>query len=398
MPTPPVELIDTGSQFDSGLPGAGLALCLWGGYRGMLFHLGAAWRLNECGYLPCIERLSSVSSGLILAGVLGLKWSRLGFDAGGVAADYLHAVVEPVRGLAGRMFDVGVILGGPLGPGSIAEREIEGYRRHLYGDVTLQDLPDRPRFVINAVNIGSGALWRFMKPYMRDYRVGEVRRPAAPLALAVAASTAFPPFLSPVRLELDPQDFTPNSGQDLQVEPFTGQAYLSDGGVYDNLGLETAWKRYATILVSDGGGKLQPEAKPKLDWPRHAFRTLSLIDNQGRSLRKRQLIDAYRLQEAMLQQGVDPQDETFRRATRQGAYWSIRSDIANYPAPGALHCPIEKTLELDAIPTRMKRLESLVQERLVNWGYAICDAALCAHVDPTLPPPVGFPYPQSGVG
>ena len=31
---------------------------------------------------------------------------------------------------------------------------------------------------------------------------------------------------------------------------------LSDGGVYDNLGLETVWKRYQTVLVSDGGGKL----------------------------------------------------------------------------------------------------------------------------------------------
>jgi len=30
--------------------------------------------------------------------------------------------------------------------------------------------------------------------------------------------------------------------------------FLTDGGVYDNLGLETAWKNYETILVSDGGG------------------------------------------------------------------------------------------------------------------------------------------------
>jgi hypothetical protein len=30
------------------------------------------------------------------------------------------------------------------------------------------------------------------------------------------------------------------------------------GGVYDNLGLETAWKRYSTILISDAGGKLAP--------------------------------------------------------------------------------------------------------------------------------------------
>ena len=39
---------------------------------------------------------------------------------------------------------------------------------------------------------------------------------------------------------------------------------LTDGGVYDNLGLETAWKRYETILVSDGGGQMQPEGERAL--------------------------------------------------------------------------------------------------------------------------------------
>ena len=47
---------------------------------------------------------------------------------------------------------------------------------------------------------------------------------------------------------------------------------LTDGGVYDNLGLETAWKRSDTMLVSDGGGKMEAEEEPKRDWARHAMR------------------------------------------------------------------------------------------------------------------------------
>jgi NTE family protein len=39
----------------------------------------------------------------------------------------------------------------------------------------------------------------------------------------------------------------------------------------------------------------------------------------------------------------------------------------------------------------------MVQERLINWGYAVCDAALRQHVDPGLSRPTGFPYPASGV-
>jgi hypothetical protein len=67
-----------------------------------------------------------------------------------------------------------------------------------------------------------------MKPYMRDYRVGEVKKPEIPLAKAVAASSAFPPVLSPVELRLDPSSFTPNSGQDLQRKPFTSRVFLAD--------------------------------------------------------------------------------------------------------------------------------------------------------------------------
>ena len=155
----------------------------------MLFHLGALWRLNEAGCLPSIQRISSVSGGSICAGVLGLNWSRLEFDANGVSRHFESEVVAPIRSLAGRTIDVPVIIGGLLMPGSISERLAAAFRKNLFGKSTLQDLPDDPpRVVINVANVQTGALWRFMKPYMRDYRVGEVRNPRTELARAVAAS------------------------------------------------------------------------------------------------------------------------------------------------------------------------------------------------------------------
>ena len=45
------------------------------------------------------------------------------------------------------------------------------------------------------------------------------------------------------------------------MPPYTDQVVLSDGGVYDNLGLETAWKREHDNLVSDGGGQMGPERR-----------------------------------------------------------------------------------------------------------------------------------------
>lgn len=372
----PVSLIPQDDP-DGGRVASGIALCLsGGGYRAKVFHLGALLRLNEAGLLPRIDRISSVSGGSITAGVLGLKWSRLRFDANGVATNLAKEVIEPIRALAGKTIDRGAIGIGAALPGiSIADRVEAAYRKYLFGDATLQQLPDHPRFVINATNVQSGVLWRFMRPYMRDYRVGEVRIPTVPLAKAVAASSAFPPFLSPVRLELQHDDFTPNSGLDLQFEPFTSEAVLTDGGVYDNLGLETALKRFDTVLVSDGGGKMEAEEEPHADWGRHSYRILEVVDNQVRSLRKRQLI------------------ELLTQRIRKGAYWGIRTHISDFRLPDALPCPPDRTADLAATPTRLKRLDADRQERLINWGYAVCDAALRKHFDETLPIPAAFPYP-----
>ncbi|MGE3709469.1 MAG: patatin-like phospholipase family protein, partial [Hyphomicrobiaceae bacterium] len=273
----------------------GTALCLsGGGYRAMLFHVGTLWRLYEAGQLRDIKRISSVSGGSITAGLLGLKWSRLSFDAARLRDDFVSELVTPLRALASTTIDIPSVLSGLLLFGRVSDRIQASYERYLFGNATLQNLPDAPRFVINATNVQSGALWRFMKPYMRDYRVGEVRKPTIPLSLAVAASSAFPPVLSPLELELDPASFTPGSGIDLQRQPFTSKVFLTDGGVYDNMGLEAAWKRYKTILVSDAGGKMQAEAEPRSDWVRHAYRVLDIVDSQVRSLRKRQVIDAFK--------------------------------------------------------------------------------------------------------
>jgi NTE family protein len=378
MPDIPVDRIETDPAEMK--PEPGTALCLsGGGYRAMLFHTGALWRLYETRLLQNIQRVSSVSGGSITAGVLALKWRHLSFDPVRLMSDFVPMVVSPIRALANETIDADAIFWGVALPGRVSDRVAEAYDRHLFNGATLQDLPDTPRFVINATNVQSGALWRFMKPYMRDYRVGEVKTPKISLAQAVAASSAFPPVLSPCEMRLDENTFTPGSGYDLQRKPFTTRVFLTDGGVYDNLGLETAWKRYETVLVSDGGGKLQPEEEPKSDWARHSYRVLNLIDDQVRSLRKRQVIDSY------------------KSGARKGAYWGIRTNLADYKLADPLDCPHDRTLALAETPTRLKRLDDTVQEQLINWGYAVCDAALRKHVDSRIGTPVGFPYPAAGV-
>jgi NTE family protein len=374
----PVEEIAPRETIDE----AGIALCLsGGGYRAMLFHLGSLWRLNELGWLPKLTRVSSVSGGSVVAAMLALRWPHLAFDHHGVAATFRSRVVDRVRGLADRTIDVGAILTGLLTPGSIAEKLANAYREHLFGDVTLQSLPaspGAPLFIINASNVQTGALWRFSRPYMADYKVGYVPSPRVELALAVAASSAFPPVLSPVTLDLDPAAFDPLRKGPLHQPPYTTTAVLTDGGVYDNLGLETAWKRCRMVLVSDGGGAMDPDPDPPTDWARHSVRTMGLIDNQVRSLRKRQVV------------------ASFQQRKRTGTYWSIRSQVADYQLPDAFVCPDAQTRALANIPTRLQRVDDMTQERLINWGYAMADTAMRRWVLVGMPRPATLPYPAAG--
>jgi NTE family protein len=375
----------------------------------MLFHVGSLIRLNEAGVLGALKRISSVSGGSITAGVLGLNWKSLQFINGcAPAAQLQSALIDPIRNLAGRTIDVRSIVTGILLPGiTISDRVAAAYDKYLFQERTLSQLPDDsigegPRFVFNATNVQTGSLWRFSKPYMGDYQVGLWSKPDLRASFAVAASSAFPPVLSPYLLELSGDPDPVPAGQPTPAyrqPPYTTRAVLSDGGVYDNLGLETAYKRYGTILVSDGGMKMSPDPEPHEDWALHSKRILELIDNQVRSLRKRILIQA------------------FLDKFRTGTYWGIATHLADYGLKDASGRPDDSfgylaankpdwkdTQDLAATPTRLAALDSARQEALINWGYVVCDAALRAHVAAdmqqvhgiTVQPARGIPYPNPG--
>lgn len=374
-------------------PDLGIGLCLsGGGYRAMLFHLGVLWRLAELGYLSstdrtgkhgpigALRRVSSVSGGSIVAGVLGLAWKDLKVNDPDLPERFRRLVVTPVEAFASKT-TVSIWSAAMSALVSSVNKSItRSYQRRLYGNKTLQDFPDSPHFVINATNLQSGALWRFSKPYTRDWRVGEIKNPTDTIASVVGASSAFPPFLSPARFKYDESQYTPGSGKGLQMPPYTTRPALSDGGVYDNLGLETVFKNFQTVIVSNAGGQYKPQRKVIGDWVLQSYRVMNTIDNQVRSLRKRVLISSL----ASLE--------------KYGAYWSIRSDISGYPAEGKLPCPHEQTSELADIPTDLAAKDEITQRRLINWGYAICDAGIRSWVEDGLPSPHGFPYPDEAVG
>jgi len=339
--------------------GVGLALS-GGGYRAMLFHAGALWRLNELGWLPKLTTVSSVSGGSIAAGVLAHAWHKLWFGDDGVAENFGKEVVQPLRKLARTNVDIPVTLKAMFLPWRSAGEELARvYAKRLFGDCCLEDLdPAGPQFVFTATNLQDGSLWWFFRQQGPHGRI--------PLATAVAASSAFPPMLSPVVIE-DPHR------ADRKI-------VLSDAGVYDNLGLDPIENQRATVLVSDAGKKMKREEHPKRNWPMQLLRVLTVMDNQVRELRTGSLLKAY-------------QDKQFA-----GTYWATYSNIENFELPDALPAPVEQTLALAVTKTRLTKTSEKVQDQLINWGYAACDAGMRKWVDPAAVAPKAFPYPDSGVG
>ncbi len=356
--------------------GAGLALS-GGGYRAMLFHVGALRRLYEIGALQHVRRISSVSGGSIAAVQLALHWDELIVGEPDIDR-FVKLVEQPCLDHAGQLLDVsGGLLGFVTPRRSIAHTIAKTYNK-WFDDKTLQHLPDSTRFVFCATNLGTGSVVRFSKEYMADYRVGKRDAPTLRLGDIVAASAAFPPVLSPMRIRLDSdQALTEQFDGDnppLRDTDYACKLELSDGGVYDNLGLQSI-EQFTTLLVSDGGGPFQYDDDVATNWLQHMIRCWKVTDNQVRSLRRSALIDQY------------------DAGSRFGAFWGISTLYSEYPNQ-SLKVDDSWTDYLRSISTRLAPVDDTRKRQLVNFSYCLCDAAIRSYVtnDP-LPPPT-LPYPQ----
>ena len=369
----------------------GLALS-GGGFRATLFHLGSLWRLNELKLLRGMKEITSVSGGSITSGWLGLCWNKLTFDSSGEATNFVELVVKPVRRFCSSGCDIHTVLKGWVNPFRRPSHYLaKHYQKKLFGDATLQDLPSPekgPRFTIYATNLQTGVSVRMMRKRLADYRIGEILDPDIPLATAVAASSAFPPLYIPLKLKVNPAAWQKLEGADLFGNPsYNRIMYLGDGGIYDNMGLESIWGRYETVLLSDAGSPFQD--LPKLGMLRvsqisRLLRTLALIDRQSRALRHR-----WFMRELDHDRGGD----------MKGTFWRIGTDITDYPLsslgrPSPITPYNDRAKSLARMRTRLNSFSDQEQGWLINWGYALTDAALRSRVMDAGVPEGSWPLPE----
>jgi len=275
-----------------------------GGFRATMYHLGVIRYLLERGRLQNVREIFSVSGGSILAGYLALNWREFSQrDSFATASSYVIQYVQSdVRGqilrrhvacllfvssllsflitlflfpsialgywwwFAGASITlllVSILYRSKFSLIGMFEASLSRYLHPLSnsarstGSAKLRDLEkgangDGPKFRILATDLTSGSPWAFTRHGIRilEEECMQIDNELLPLSTAVAASAAFPPLFSPVKI--------PRS---LSREQLRVDHYLTDGGVYDNLGI------VAAATFSEGGCSLIDDSTVPTDKP-----------------------------------------------------------------------------------------------------------------------------------
>lgn len=208
-----------------------------GGFRATLFHLGVVSFLREVNQLTSLRQIVAVSGGSILAAHLVLNWEAYTGNEDEfrtMADEVLSFAQRDVRGRVMRRWPITgaarYITPGPFSPGmtDLFVREFNRFTRNARLTDLRGETSARPTISLLTTNLVDGGLgWFDDQGFHTPDR--DVPGSLITVGTAVAASAAFPPLLPPVRLSAYVSAPKKTLGAD---------AVLSDGGVYDNLGLE----------------------------------------------------------------------------------------------------------------------------------------------------------------
>jgi NTE family protein len=357
---------------------SGIALCLsGGGFRASLFHLGALRRLNETGILRKVNTFSAVSGGSILAGHLARCLKESGEK---VYTHWEETVAAPFRRFTSKNIRTLPILSRLLPwnwfASSTAVRALASrYAKDLIS-LRLKDLPEEKNFIFCATDMAYGVNWIFERTRAGDYEAGYAAPPDDWLvARAIAASSCFPPVFNPLPVDIDPSRLKGGKDQSLQRDERIRGLRLTDGGNYDNLGLEPVWKTSEYVLVSDGGAVFDFEPDKGLFY--RLSRYTQIQGKQSLALRKRWLISG------------------FVNGSFKGAYWGIGSAVKHYDGDERAYS--EAMVEvIRKIRTDLDSFSEAEAYVLENHGYLLATAAVSSHLKELVDEasPVQIPHPE----
>lgn len=332
-----------------------------GGIRAMAFHLGVLRFMAERGLLETTARISSVSGGSLVVGLIynqaGMRWPA--------SVEYLSTVYPALRAnLCAHSLQWGALrqLANPLNLRflfsranllALALRDEWGIRARL------ADLPQTPEWSINGTTAENGKRFRFKQADLGDYTLGYAAPGNFPLANALAVSAAFPGGFGALTLDTTrftwrkrPWNAAPEGTEVVDIG--YKRLHLYDGGVYDNLGLEPFFDAGRIelkhpgqyLVVSDAGAPLPSGFSLGPLNPFRLKRVADIMSDQAHALRVRTF-------------------STFvQRDTKRGAFVYIGTPLTETGA-------CESAKYAAGFPTTLRRLTEVEFDQLADHGYAV---------------------------
>lgn len=357
-------------------PNIGLAFS-GGGVRATVFHLGVLARLARQDLFQNVRVISSVSGGSLAVGLVfaaaGNRWPQ--------SDQYLHAVVPKcLHTLTTKNVQRQYVINSLLRPWQL----ISG-RASVLGDTLssqwgihghLSDLPESPRWFINATCYQTGKNWRFQRDLMGDYQTKYVVNPSFRLAHALATSAAVPGLIGPKVIRAHDHQWSEHGKEGWKsISPKYKQLHLWDGGVYDNLGVESLFKpgeglRSGTdfLIVSDASRQLsiaKRQSRWSPDYVKASIRLVDIATDQVRSLRARMLIEHFQR---------NPGTGTYLRLGLGTNKIFARKEIPGQPSLSQYE--IDQAARME---TTLRRLTPEEFSLLFRHGFEVADVRLSTH-------------------
>lgn len=278
-----------------------------GGFRATFYCLGAYRRLVELGIHHLVTDISSVSGGSIAAGAIMLGLSEKQFDT---VADFNECVTKRIVALAkgdlrqkvmkkasSLVYLIPIVslfsgVGGALLFDWIRSKTSDAFPTvlddALFKGKLIKDLPLKPEWSCNATCLNTLKRFRFKPKDIYGNKLGvSTDIGDITVAFAVAASAAYPMAFAPLRLSTQDRTFN-DPYQSPGCIAIPQNIFLTDGGVYDNLGSENLLKDKTPFIMLDASAEtalddIQPSSFEL------SRRTLSASLDQIVALRRRLL-------------------------------------------------------------------------------------------------------------
>jgi NTE family protein len=370
------------TSFDIGLALSG------GGVRAAVFHCGALLRLAKSDLLEHITRISTVSGGSLLTGLIfslnDHRWpSSLQFR------ERVYPLIME-RLTTTSLFSLKSVLQSPSQwPFLFFHRSkvlVKFLEKYWGVSGLLSDLPHKPVWIINTTCISTGKNWRFTKFEMGDWKFGRHYAPPFTICQAIAASAAVPYAIGGLNFTLPSTGWhkeNPATSEPIcEITPSLKRVTLWDGGAYENLGLEPLYKpdrsmiKCKDILIVDASASLNNGHSVSKYWKGFftgnltSPRLFDVTSDQIRSLRSRMFIDALmagKATGALIKIG---------NTTKKIYDLSGNPDL---PKGDNLFLSDEDVKKAKKHPTNLKRLIPSDFERLVRHGFECADATLTSY-------------------